>query len=237
MAKRLGTVWLLLILTATVGHAQNKERVSAKEKVSAKEILDRMVSVYGSCKSYMDKGEVKEFRSNAAPIVRKPFTTAFVRPSLFRFEFTEDSHIRTRPHSFVVWRDGVSIRSWWSIKPETIYYETLKEPIARATGVSSMSAVIVPSMLFQNFGDRQVVQSLTELTLVREEKVSGRQAFRIQGTSVIKTPVTIWIDKETFLLLKFFQKRNFDNQDVELTIQYEPKINVEVPPEKLAFKH
>lgn len=229
MAKRLGTVWLLLLLTATSGHAQ--------EKVSAKEILDRMVSVYGSCKSYEDKGQTKEvfFRTGGSRVVIKPFTTAFVRPSHFRFEFTEHNNLMTQ--RFVVWRDQGSIRSWWSLRPETKYYETLTEPIARATGVSSMSALVVPSMLFQNLGDRRVIQSLTELGLVGEEKVSGRNAYRIRGKNVVNKWLTIWIDKETFLLVKLFQKTNFSDFDVDLTIQYDPKINLDVPPEKLAFKH
>ena len=236
MAKRVVTIWLLLILTAPGGHSQQSKTVSAKE------ILDRMVSVYGSCKSYVDKGETREvffrtggIRTGGSQVVIKPFTTAFVRPSDFRFEVTENKDLITE--SLVVWRDKGSIRSWWSLRPETKYYETLLEPVARATGVSSTSALVVPSMLFQNLGDRQVLQSLTELSLVGEEKVSGRNAYRIRGKNLINTWLTIWIDKETFLLVKLFQKTNLGDQDVHLTIRYEPKINLDVPPEKLAFKH
>ena len=231
MAKRVVTIWLLLILTAPGGHSQQSKTVSAKE------ILDRMVSVYGSCKSYVDKGETREvfFTTGGSRVDIKPFTTAFVRPSDFRFEVTENKDLITQ--RLVVWRDKRSIRSWWSLRPETKYYETLLEPVARATGVSSTSALVVPSMLFQNLGDRRVLQSLTELSLVGEEKVSGRNAYRIRGKSLNNTWVTIWIDKETFLLVKLFQKTNFGDQHVELTIRYEPKINLDVPPEKLAFKH
>lgn len=229
--QRVALSCLVLILISASGHSQKKDTVSARQ------VLDRMVAVYGSCDSYMDQGQAKEviFITGGSRVVIKRFTTAFVRPSQFRFEFSEDSDRASQ--RFELARDKTSIRSWWSIRPETRYYETLKEPIANATGISSMSAILVPSMLFQNLGDRQLIQSLTELTLVREEKVGGRTALRIQGTSVNKTPLTVWIDKETFLLLKLFQKRSTDNYDVELTIQYEPKINPDVPPDKLAFKH
>lgn len=231
MVKRVVMAWLLLILTAPGGHSQKSETVSAQE------VLDRMVSVYASCKSYMDKGQVKEvfFSGSGNRVVRKPFTTAFVRPSRFRFEFTEDSDRMTQ--TLVVWRDGVSIRSWWSIKPETRYYETLGEALAGATGVSSQSAVVVPSMLFQNLGDTRRVQLLTELSLVSEEKVSGRATYRIQGKDWLNTRATIWIDKKTFLLVKLFEKKRSGSIDVELTINYEPQINVEVPSGELAFKH
>ena len=228
MMKRVGTVWLLLILTATGAHSQESETVSAKE------VLDRMVSIYASCKSYMDKGRVKEdsFKSNR--VVVKPFTTAFVRPSRFRFEFTEDSDLRSQ--RYVVWRDGASIRSWWSIKPQTRYHETLGHAVRGATGVSGSSAIVVPSMLFQDIGDYRRIQSLTDLSLVSEEKVSGKAAYRIQGKDWMNRWITLWIDKKTFLLVKLFEKRS-EKVEVELTIHYEPQINVDVPPEKLAFKH
>ena len=227
MAKRVGTIFLLLILilTATLGHTQEKENVSAKE------VLDRMLSVYASCKSYMDKGEVKEFRSNTAPIVKKLFATAFVRPSRFRFEFTDESEQNTQ--QFVVWRDERSIRSWWSIRPEKKYHETLGEPIRNGTGISSTSAIVVPSMLFQDLGDLRRIQSLTEFSPVREEKVNGRAAYRIEGKDWANLYLAIWIDKQTFLLVKLFEKR----ENVEITIRFEPKIDLDVPPERLVFKH
>lgn len=228
MAKRFGLVWLLLILSATAGHSQQSETVSARQ------ILDQMFSVYASCKSYMDKGRVKEDHLRSNRIVIKPFTTAFVRPSHFRFEFTEDSGLTSQ--SYVVWRDGASIRSWWSLKPPTRYHETLGHAVWSATGVSSSSAIVVPSMLFQNLGDYRRIESLTDLSLVGEEKVSGRAAYRIQGKDWMNQLMTLWIDKKTFLLVKLFEKRS-GQIDVELTIQYEPQINVDVPAEKLAFKH
>jgi len=225
MTSRVGLVFLFLIVTTASGQSPKQETVSAKQ------VHDRMLSAYRSCKSYMDKGEVKEVRSNATPIVKKPFTTAFIRPSRFRFEFTEDSNQRAQ--NYVIWRDGVSIRSWWSIQPGVRYYETLGEAVNRATGVSSMSAVVVPSMLFQDLGDTGRIQSLTELSLVREEKVNGKAAYRIEGKDWANMYLTIWVDKQTFLLVKFFERR----ENVEITIRYEPKIDPDIPPGKLAFKH
>jgi len=93
-------------------------------------------------------------------------------------------------------------------------------------------------MLFQNLGDTRRVQLLTELSLVSEEKVSGRATYRIQGKDWLNNLTTIWIDTKTFLLVKLFEKRRTrEDIDVELTINYEPQINIEVPSGKLAFKH
>jgi hypothetical protein len=231
MTKRLGVICVWLMLTTSVGHAQEKERVSAQQ------ILDRMVSVYASCKSYMDKGRVKQvFPGARGQVVRKPFTTAFVRPSHFRFEFSEDDEFTSQ--QFVAWRDHTSIRSWWSIQRETKYHETLAEPLCNATGISGTSAIVVPSMVFQNLGDTRRIQFMTELRLIGEEKVSGRAAYRIQGKDFTnRWLTTVWIDKETFLLIKLFEKQKSKTVNVELTIEYEPQINIDVPPEKLTFKH
>ncbi len=224
-------VWLLLVLIAPTARSQQSEELSAQQ------VLDRMFSVYESCSSYIDRGKVKEvfLRLSGNQLVTKPFTTAFVRPSRFRFEYTEGGGSRT--HNLVVWRDGSSIRSWWSINRETRHYETLAEPLRNATGVSSQSAAIVPTMLFRNLGDRRRLQNLTDLELVRVERTSGKAAYRIQGKDWMNQSLTLWIDKETFLLIRLYEKRKADGYDVETTIRYEPQINVDVPAKKLEFKH
>jgi outer membrane lipoprotein-sorting protein len=221
MAKRVGTVWLLLILTATGGYSQQRETVSAQE------ILDRMFGIYASCSSYTDKGEVKQAYKRGGVAIKR-FTTAFVRPGRFRFEFTEENDQR-----FVIWRDESSIRSWWSIGRQTKYYETLGQAVGNTAGVTGGSSVILPSMLFQNLGDSRRLQTLTGLRLVAEEKVGRKAAYRIEGVDWTKRSLTVWVDKENFLLLRLFEKI----KDVEKTVTFEPAVNAAVPPEKLAFKH
>jgi outer membrane lipoprotein-sorting protein len=199
------------------------------EPLSGKQILDKMVSVYASCSSYSDKGEAKAVFQNG--LVRaRPFSTAFIRPSKIRFEF-EDSG-----EDYVVWQDGASVKSWWSVKPQVRLFETLDMALAGAAGVSGGSAIVVPSMLLGDLHDSHRIQNLTKLAIVGEEKIGGRTAYKIEGSDFRDHKMTLWIDKEQFLLLKTFEVRALPDGNAETTLTYKPEINPTIPADKLAFK-
>ena len=229
MAKVL-TCCLLLLLGASTIFAQQNETPSAKQ------ILDKMVSVYASCSSYADKGESKEvFLDNRRETLR-PFSTEFIRPSQFRFEFEELSETRTA--DYVVWQSGSSIESWWSIRPQVRFFETLDEALAGAAGVSRGSSIQVPSMLFGDFHDAHRIQNLSQLALIGEEKVGEKLTYKIAGLDWRGNKMTLWIDKESFLLLKTFEiNKPANSQGAEETTTYKPQLNLPISPDKLAFKH
>src|SRR6266403_993974 len=74
MAKVL-TCCSLMLLSASIIVAQQNETPPAKQ------ILDKMVSVYGSCSSYADKGESREVFLESRKETLRPFSTEFIRPS------------------------------------------------------------------------------------------------------------------------------------------------------------
>ena len=219
---------LLLLVTPAFGQQP--------PALSAQQILDKMVSVYASCSSYRDTGEAKEVVRELDTTILRPFSTAFVRPSQFRYEFREDSRLRSI--DYVIWQNGASVKSWWTIRPEVRSYETLDEALAAAAGVSRGSSIDVPSMLFGDFHDKHVIQTLSQLTLMKEEVVSGRPAYKIKGMDWRNREMTIWIDKENFLLLKRFAIIQPANTPAaEETTTYKPEINIAIAADKLAFKH
>src|SRR5262245_30622258 len=63
------------------------------EGLKAQDVLDRMAKAYAGCKSYRDSGVVKTvfIEATGNRTVEKPFTTAFVRPDRFRFEYKEEA--------------------------------------------------------------------------------------------------------------------------------------------------
>ena len=202
--------------------------------LSAQQILDKMVSVYASCSSYRDKGQAKEVWRNGRVTLR-PFSTAFIRPSQFRYEFQEESELRSS--DYVVWQSGATVKSWWTVKGLRSY-ETLDESLAAATGVSRGSSIQVPSMIFGDLHDTHRIQKLSQLTLIDEEVVSGRQAYQIKGLDLRNHEMTIWIDKEKFLLLKTFEVVQVPSGlTAEQTTTYQPEVNIAIAPEQLAFKH
>lgn len=223
------TLCLLLVLGASLAYSRPPQTPSPQQ------IMEKMVSVYASCGSYADEGEVRTtFIENSRTVV-KSFSTAFVRPSRFRFEFEETSRT-DRPNDYIVWRDESSIKSWWSIKPVIRTFESLEFALAGATGVSSSAAINVPSLLMSNLGDTHRIQSLSQLKLTGAENLAGKTAFRIEGRDWRNNLLTIWIDKESFLLLKIYETRKFERFEIEQTTTYRPQINANISPEKLAFQ-
>ena len=88
--------------------------VEADDRVlSAGEILERMATAYAKCKTYQDSGCVMTIfvRNDGEHTDRKPFSTAFVRPTRFRFEF-KSSHDGQKWHRYIVWADGADVRTW-----------------------------------------------------------------------------------------------------------------------------
>jgi len=58
--------------------------------LSASEIIERMKNTYANSKTYSDSGVVEViFIGDVNQTVEKPFTTAFIRPNRFRYEFKE----------------------------------------------------------------------------------------------------------------------------------------------------
>lgn len=197
----------------------------------AREVLDKMIAAYASCKTYSDTGKVRRVFYPDSPTVTTRFSTAFVRPSQFRFEFFEEEFGGSQ--NFVVWQDGATVKSWWSLRPKVELYEQLSLAVASAAGISNGTAVNVPSMLM-NLGDSQRIQRLSRLSML-EDKVDGRPAYKIAGVDWRGNPMTIWIDKKDFLLLKIWQKVR--SVETEETTTYKPQINAPVPPKQLAFGH
>ena len=203
-----GLVIVMVLGLAYSAHAQS---------LSAQQIMDRMTSLYATCHSYVDEGEVTTIfiKENGRRTVVKPFTTAFVRPSDFRFEF-KDRRGEYEWSSYIVWKDAESVKTWWSIRPGVQSQPNLSLALAGATGVSSGSAATIPALLMPEMMKGNRIKSLSGLKLMGEEEVNGRNAYKIEGTDSRQRVVTLWVDKATMLLVKIYQRTSFDSASASL---------------------
>jgi outer membrane lipoprotein-sorting protein len=82
--QKLVTSCITILILATLADAKPQSQISAQE------IIERMAEVYANCHTYSDEGEVSREYVGAHSMgpTRQPFSTAFVRPSSFRFEFS-----------------------------------------------------------------------------------------------------------------------------------------------------
>jgi hypothetical protein len=231
--RHLSTIGLVIILLLGL------EFSAQAQSLSAQQIIDRMSSVYATCHSYVDEGEVKTIflQQNSRRTVSKPFATAFVRPSDFRFEF-KDRRGEDEWNSYIVWKGAESVKTWWSIRPGIESPKNLSLALAGAAGVSSGAATTVPTLLMPEMVMGNRIKSLTALKLISEEEVNGRNSYKIEGTDSRERVVTLWVDRETLLLVKIYQRTRFDNARVpfetETTTTYKPQVNAGAQG-KLAF--
>ena len=169
--------------------------------------------------------------------MKRPFSTRFVRPNLYRYEFSErkgdGEDERTR---YVIWSDAAPERSkhWWTIQPE-IKEDSLAISIAGATGVSGGSAVTIPALLMPDAIGANILAALKDLKPAVEEVVDGVACVKIEGNFAGIYQQTIWIDKETALVRKLYHVFKIPNTTVQQTTTYKPRINVEIAPKEFEF--
>jgi outer membrane lipoprotein-sorting protein len=205
------------------------------ESLDAHQILDRMTRVYAHCKSYRDSGVVTtvflDERGNRT--VERPFTTAFLRPDRFRFEYREKRGGRQEPH-YIVWRQGQEVQMLTDLHTGIEKVESLDIAVARAAGISGGSSHRIPSLLLPELGGRRLTD-ITGARRVDDAEIGEADCFRIEG-KYADSPVTLWIDKAAFLVRKVEMHNDLGRIRTEETTAYDPAVDGEVTAGMLALQ-
>jgi hypothetical protein len=213
-------------------------------------ILARMAKTYADCPSYEDSGIVTtvfiEERGNRTD--ERPFTTAFVRPDRFRFEY-RDNNGGNREYRYIIWSDtkatpswweiiglsGMDVRTWWDVKPGIEKPQSLDFALGSAVGVSGNSSKTIPALLMPDrVSAGGLTQHLAEATRGEDGTLGTVEWFRIDG-KYGDSPITLWIEKKSYLLRRIDGQRKFANFRTEETTTYDPTIGELVTDELLAF--
>lgn len=206
------------------------------KQIAGEEIIARMFSVYSSCSSYLDEGQVKTvfYEKTGSRTVIKPFSTAYLRPAKFRFEYKERRG-EEEWNRYIIWEGDEAIKTWWSIKPGIENHKTLGYALGGASGVSGAASTTIPGLLMPEMIMGNQVRGLKRPELVGEESLNDRNVYKIKGTDYQGNIVTIWIDSEKLLILKIQGSKKFEKFETETTMTFKPQLNIEIAPEKLAF--
>ena len=223
---------VLVALLSPIGSADAPKQ----DSLTAKQILDRMAEAYAGCKSYRDSGIVKTVfvRASGDDTKENTFATAFVRPDRFRFGCKRLTDRLNREQRYIVWCKGKEVQTWWNIKSDIEQQPSLGKALVGATGVSGGSAHTVPALLFpEEIGGRRLTD-LKDAKRVDDAKLDDVACFRIQG-SYGSQPITLWLEKKTFLVRKIDSQAELADRRVETTTTYDPIIDGEIPDEVLEF--
>lgn len=203
------------------------------------EIYERMLVTYERARSYEDTGEVRihfivPFWPDRTSVL--PFTTAFVRPDAFRYEFRDPSRAAGEGDRYLIWKSGDEVKSWWSIQPGVRSNQPFELAIAAATGVSGGSSARITALLLPDLQWGRRLRLLDDIRLSGRTELEGASCFQLQAAGPDGIPVELWVDARTFLLRQLLEKRQLDGFRTETTtIYHSPRVNAAVGPEKLRF--
>ncbi len=237
--KSLGCRELLgFLVCITLVAFLTKTRATADEPKpadpSASEILDRMAKVYSNCKSYRDSGVVKTLfiTRKSKWTNEKPFTTAFVRPNQFRFEFKQGPS--DKADRYIIWSNGKDVRTWWDLGRRLKKPESLDYALGVAMGVSARSSKTIPSLLMPEMDFETRLTDIDGAKRTGNAKLGEVDCFRIDGIYA-EDPITVWIDRETYLVRQIDEKRVVNGVQTERTTTYDPSIDGPITDKMLAF--
>jgi len=222
------------VVVTLLAQPAGAENSPERDSLAATDIIKRMKSAYADSRSYFDTGMVKEVFIDASGerIVEKPFTTAFVRPDRFRYEFRETPKFQSE-RRFVIHKNGKELRVHWDVKHD-LELNDLDRAIAAATGVSSESAITVPGMLLpKEITWRRAIRFRIP-TRIDDEIFGNIDCYRILDR-VGGGLVTFWIGKQDLLLRKTYLEKSFDDFRVQRTTTYKPEMNTAIDAKLLEF--
>jgi hypothetical protein len=202
--------------------------------LTAKEIIKLMKEEYAMSTSYSDSGVVRIvfIRSDGRRTVEKPFTTAFIRPDRFRFEYKEKTH-GNRVHRFIVCLEGKNLQTYWDVDND-LKPESLDREIAAATGISHGSAITVPAMLLPKEIKWRRAIRFHKPKRIGDDIFDMVECFRVHDL-ILGRPVTFWIDKKSFLLRKIYREQEFVDFRTQETTTYKPILNGRIMDNMLEF--
>lgn len=227
-------VFTIYFLIAPLGIAQTL-KTSTQTTPTAEEILAQMSKIYAGCKTYQDHGivTIKIIRSNDEMIMERPFTTAFIRPSRFRYEYKEKKPYSNKEYRYIIWSGGQEVKSWWDINPGIQKKQSLSMALAGATGVSGGSAHTIPALLLPEVGGCPLTD-IRDAKRIDDAIVDNANCFRIEGKYCGESSI-IWIDAKSFLVRFITTEHKFPEFRSETKTSYSPIVDGPISEKALEF--
>ena len=194
---------------------------------SAFQVLGRVQEVYASCQSYRDTGvaRVTTIGGGLSRQDSQPFATAFVRPDRFRFDFggrgPRLGELWVRP---VIWFDGTTVHAFSPADGRPRTYPTVTAALLDAEQASAGTSVLIPHLLAPGALPGAAITELLHPVVTGGEPVAGVECVKIEGRQG-DVLVTIWVDRNSFLIRQLAGTRQIEDGSTQTTITYQPELN------------
>jgi hypothetical protein len=232
---------------------------------TAEDILSAMAGVYTRCRSYRDVGTVTThtFPDNRDDYLRvRRFSTAFIRPDRFRFEFREHYFCSVVEHRVTMWAFGEEVRcevDEGDGNAELKSWSSLRNLLMAHGGTSGRVSWVVPFLFLPGWGDGRCWH-LSELARLDDDRIGDVECYRVQGRFAVTpghdgvcqqavrenvdpkavwtsqmSPITFWVERERLLLRRFACSGRIMNSRLESTTEYQPEIDAPITDAEVTF--
>lgn len=203
----------------------------------AEEILFRMARRYQRCNSYRDTGVVtiRLISKDGEDVEKRPFTTAFVRPDQFRFEFSARFGGDSKFRRCIIWKTGEEVLSWWDLLGHVEAAQSLGLALASATGLSGGAAHRVPALLLPEDVPGFHLTSLKDPERQEDADFEGTPCYRVRGTARDGHPFRLWINRSNFTLLRIDERFTHNDFEARQRTTYTPEFDTDIAEEALTF--
>jgi hypothetical protein len=233
------------MISVVIGFATFLITISAHSQTrTGQQIFDRMLQVYAQATTYQDSGRVtQDFYEprQQNPQIRtiRNFETAYDRTTgQFRFHYKVEYRLSSGvPDEMVIWTKGDTTYRWWTIDDSTSQEESLASALAIATGVSATSSRKIPGLLLaQPMGAGWGIDSLRNIKLIGNAIQDGRPCYRLTGIYWKNKVAFLWVDQQSFLLLRLDEGAMTPGKKFKTSITYQPILNKPIPSQALVFE-
>lgn len=184
-----------------------------------KPILDRLAQVYSTCRTYEDKGVVREImpdENGKDRVTEDSFTTAFDRKAKrFRYEFRIGNPQGLGNRNCIAWRNGDSVKLWTGLFGKVETEENVGLAIAGAVGCSGEPAILIPNLLAPIEAGGRGLLDLDELCLTGKLNFNNADFLKIAGYYPSRSKLSFWVDASTSLIIRV-------EEETAMTLQVRP---------------
>ncbi len=198
--------------------------VSAQQP-NASDIFKQVAEVYSGCRSYSDDVSVNyKVVGFAVPYTfQEHYHTAYIGPDHFRFEIPS----RGLAKPWIIWKDGDAVESSGA-SGSYFHPQSLDVALSTVAFASHGGSLLVPPLLMpKSVRTTNVFSVIANATVAGEEKMDGHAVYRIEGT-MWDEPITLWIDRTQYLILKIYRRITIGSRVQEVMLQFKPKLNPEI---------
>lgn len=228
-----------------VGFSRQSAALSDEFLPSGTETLSRMRDVYSTCSSYADTCTVSvSMASSGEPIplwTEGTLTTRFVRGTALRADASVGLKGQASVGSYILHSTEVHhtvVMSMGSRRaPARHDYKSLEHSVQAtngATGLWGAPVQYVASLLLpDNFAASALAQLGHPVTEALEPLGDG-WCLRVHGETPSKTAITLWVDRDSWLLRRLSRDDSLDDIHLRTTIEFHGAVGVDVAPSELA---